>query len=584
MKDIWRRLARPGVDQRRKHPLEPASPKRAIAASADQAPPPNEGAFDGQAEQESSAPGWSSVEEVSEALVAVATTLKWIALATLALVVVSSIFQVILLIFAGVLLAVLLRSSSTAIASHTSVSPGVALASVLLATAAILAVAGWLLAPQIADQSQQLVEQLPKLWQQVRDRFGDVLGARVLEQAADQLGSPGRGTVQDLLGRVFGVVSGTLGALGSALVIFFTGLYLAVDPQTYRHGLVRLVPIRHHLRADEILDQMGDTLLWWLIGKLISMTLVGVLTFLGLWFLDIPLALTLALIACALTFIPNFGPILSAAPAVLLALGESVTTAGYVVALYVAVQTIESYLVTPLIQQRTVSLPPALTLGMQLIFGVLAGATGLALATPLTAAGLVLVRELYVRRIRRVRRLRRRARIPRAPIREPTMTQLSDTQALILRAAAQRPEHIALPLPESLRGGAAAKVVGAMLTKGFLEEVDANMRKGEHVWRETGEGHGVTLVATDAGLAAIGVETEAAPKARTPREGTKQATLIAMLRAPEGVTIEEIMAATGWQSHTVRGAMAGALKKKLGLEVASEKVEGRGRVYKLPAA
>ena len=164
------------------------------------------------------------------------------------------------------------------------------------------------------------------------------------------------------------------------------------------------------------------------------------------------------------------------------------------------------------------------------------------------------------------------------------MIQLSDTQALILSAAAQRPEHIALPLPESLRGGAAAKVVGAMLAKGFLEEVEANMRKGEPVWRETGDGHGVTLVATDAGFAAIGIETEAAPKARTPREGTKQATLIAMLRAPDGATIEEIMAATGWQSHTVRGAMAGALKKKLGLEVTSEKIEDRGRVYKLPAA
>jgi hypothetical protein len=175
------------------------------------------------------------------------------------------------------------------------------------------------------------------------------------------------------------------------------------------------------------------------------------------------------------------------------------------------------------------------------------------------------------------------------------MTKLSDTQALILSAAAQRPEHIALPLPESLRGGAAAKVVGAMLAKGFLEEVDADLRKGEPVWRETGDGHGVTLVATDAGLAAIGIEPEdanpapdtptgpeAAPKACTPREGTKQATLIAMLRAPDGATIEEIMAATGWQSHTVRGAMAGALKKKLGLEVTSEKVEGRGRVYSLP--
>ena len=190
------------------------------------------------------------------------------------------------------------------------------------------------------------------------------------------------------------------------------------------------------------------------------------------------------------------------------------------------------------------------------------------------------------------------------------MTKLSDTQAIVLSAAAQREDRIALPLPDSLRGGAAAKVVGALLAKGLLQEVDADTRKGEPVWRETGDGHGVTLVATDAGLAAIGIEPEdanptpagatdastgeaapdaptapeAAPKARTPREGTKQATLIAMLRAPDGATIEEIMAATGWQSHTVRGAMAGALKKKLGLEVTSEKVENRGRVYKLPAA
>jgi hypothetical protein len=190
------------------------------------------------------------------------------------------------------------------------------------------------------------------------------------------------------------------------------------------------------------------------------------------------------------------------------------------------------------------------------------------------------------------------------------MTQLCDTQTLILSGAAQRPERIALPLPDSLRGGAAAKVVAAMIDKGLLQEVDADLRKGEPMWRETGDGHGTTLVATDAGLAAIGIEPddanttptgakdapsdapatdtatepEAAPKARTPREGTKQATLIAMLRTPEGATIEEITAATGWQSHTVRGAMAGALKKKLGLEVTSEKVEGRGRVYRLPGA
>lgn len=190
------------------------------------------------------------------------------------------------------------------------------------------------------------------------------------------------------------------------------------------------------------------------------------------------------------------------------------------------------------------------------------------------------------------------------------MTQLSDTQALILSAAAQRPEHIALPLPESLRGGAAAKVVGAMLAKGFLQEVDADTRKGEPIWRETGDGHGVTLVATDAGLAAIGIERDdanpapvgaddaqsdapatdtptepgAAPKTRTPRGGTKQARMIEMLRGPDGATVEEIANALDWRSHTVRGALAGALKKKLGLEVTSEKVENRGRVYKISAA
>ena len=180
------------------------------------------------------------------------------------------------------------------------------------------------------------------------------------------------------------------------------------------------------------------------------------------------------------------------------------------------------------------------------------------------------------------------------------MTKLSDTQTIILSRAAQHEDRFALPLPDSLRGGAATKVVGAMLAKGFLEEAEADMRKGEPVWRETGDGHGVTLIATDAGLSAIGIEpvgatdaptdepgpdtpneTEAAPKPRTQREGTKQAKLIAMLRADGGATIKEIMTATNWASHTIRGAMSGALKKKLGLEVTAENVKGRGRVYKI---
>jgi hypothetical protein len=213
------------------------------------------------------------------------------------------------------------------------------------------------------------------------------------------------------------------------------------------------------------------------------------------------------------------------------------------------------------------------------------------------------------------------------------MTKLSDTQSIILSAAAQRADGNVLPLPGSLRGGAAGKVVGALLTRGLIREhmVDG-LRKADAamntIWRNLDEpdGRGVLLFITAAGAEAIGVEPTAVPyafneginsagepaagaptgsdaPAPTRRSGrkmaaptgadvapapktrgdTKQAQLIAMLRRKQGATIAQIVAATGWQPHTVRGAFAGALKKKLGLTVTSEKVAGKDRVYRLAA-
>ena len=176
------------------------------------------------------------------------------------------------------------------------------------------------------------------------------------------------------------------------------------------------------------------------------------------------------------------------------------------------------------------------------------------------------------------------------------MTKLSDTQSVILSAAAQRTDRFALPLPKNLKGGAAHKVVSALVAKGLLKEVKANRKLNDPVWRETDDGRLVTLVITDAGLAAIGIEPDepkepaseapaspqpAAPKERKPREGTKQQQMIDLLRRPKGATLAEIVDATGWQQHTIRGAMAGALKKKLGLTITSEKEEARGRVYRI---
>ena len=193
------------------------------------------------------------------------------------------------------------------------------------------------------------------------------------------------------------------------------------------------------------------------------------------------------------------------------------------------------------------------------------------------------------------------------------MPKLTETQSIILSRAATRPGNLAMPLPEGLHGAAAKMAVDRMITNGWVEEVDADIRKGEPLWRETGDGHGTTLIATEAGLAAIGIEPVVAntltnlrkaqlklaskpedapattldPEARKPiaiRAGTKQAEIIALIQRPEGASIAEIVEATGWLAHSARGLISGGLKKKLNLPITAEKVPGRGTVYKLEAA
>lgn len=188
------------------------------------------------------------------------------------------------------------------------------------------------------------------------------------------------------------------------------------------------------------------------------------------------------------------------------------------------------------------------------------------------------------------------------------MPKLTDTQTIILSRAATRPDNLALPLPEGLAGAAAKMAVAKMIERGWLEEVEANVRRGEPLWRETGDGHGTTLIATEAGLAAIGIEpivattmtnlrkaklgVVTAPKnaAETPsdpgipkpvviRAGTKQAAIIALLQRPEGASISEISNMTGWAPHSARGMIAGALKKRLGLQISTSSQDKRGRVY-----
>lgn len=188
------------------------------------------------------------------------------------------------------------------------------------------------------------------------------------------------------------------------------------------------------------------------------------------------------------------------------------------------------------------------------------------------------------------------------------MPKMTETQSIILTRAASRPGNLAMPLPKGLAGAAAKMTVGKMIERGWLEEVDANTRRNEPLWRETGDGHGTTLIATEAGLDAIGIDpvvassvsnirkvklalasaskepAETSPDADKPkliaiRAGTKQAQIIALLQRPEGASIGEIVEATGWAPHSARGMISGGLKKKLGFEVTTISDEQRGRIY-----
>ncbi|HEV2516053.1 MAG TPA: DUF3489 domain-containing protein [Devosia sp.] len=163
-------------------------------------------------------------------------------------------------------------------------------------------------------------------------------------------------------------------------------------------------------------------------------------------------------------------------------------------------------------------------------------------------------------------------------------SKLNDTKRSVLAGAASRTNLRVLPVPETLKVSEATvdKMVRELLGAGLVAETPAH--ESDVVWREA-DGAAVTLVITDTGLAAIGIEPGATP-VETPApdaKTSKQDAIVAMLRRPQGASIEEMTAATGWLPHSVRGWMSGAAKKRLGLELVSEKDGSGTRRYHVAA-
>ncbi|MCE5277990.1 MAG: AI-2E family transporter [Planctomycetaceae bacterium] len=312
------------------------------------------------------------------------------ALVVVVLAVVHAAAQVLLLTFAGVLLGTSLRGLALVVSRTFHWPVGWSLAGCLVALAALIVGVGFWIGPNIANQGAVLAEELENAYRSLQDNAPGIADSvfGVTSSVAEQAGQ--------YAVKAAGLLASALGVIGSMVFVFFIAIYLAVGPGQYSQGVVRLVPPSRRQEAGDLLESLATTLRRWLLGRLVSMTAVGLATTLGLWALGIPLPVTLGLLAGLLGFVPNIGPLVSAVPAVLLALTVSLWHGVYVGILYMGVNLADGYLLTPWVQKRAVSLPPALILIAQVVFGALWGVLGVMLATPIMACLIVLVRRLYV--------------------------------------------------------------------------------------------------------------------------------------------------------------------------------------------
>jgi predicted PurR-regulated permease PerM len=295
--------------------------------------------------------------------------------------------SVLLLLFAALLLGLLFEGLADALAKKTGMGHGWALAIVLILIALGLAGVGWLIGPQVAEQVRTTAEKAPEYVQTVETRIEELgVPSGALGRAGEQVMS----LAQTLVGTV-------TGALVNTFILLFGGIFLAATPKPYFDGVVKLFPSRHHERVEQILRSTGHALRRWLIGRGISMLILGVFTGLGLMLFGVPLALTLAVLAALLSFIPYVGGFVWLVVGAGAALATGSTSDLYaVVGVYLAAQAIESNLLLPLVQRRTTDILPFVLIAAQLTLGTLAGGLGVLVAAPLAVATLVIVQMAFV--------------------------------------------------------------------------------------------------------------------------------------------------------------------------------------------
>ena len=315
-----------------------------------------------------------------------------LALVTLAILL-WKIAPVFILAVAGIVFAEAIRAGGEVIAERTRLSEtaGVMIVGTLALVALILA--GWLFGKQIMHQTTELYGAIDAAWVKLQELIHKTPFASSMLERAEGTADP------QAMGKVLKGTFTVFGAIIDTALVIFLALYFAVDPRTYQKGLLHLFPLEARERVQAALRASSKALRKWMLGQLVAMSVVGVLTAVGLWLAGVPLAIPLGIIAALLDFVPVVGPMMAALPGILIAFSQSPETAFYALLVYLFVQFVEGNVVTPLAQRWAVSVPPALTLLGIVAFGLVFGVMGVLFAMPMLVVTMVLVQKLYVERL-----------------------------------------------------------------------------------------------------------------------------------------------------------------------------------------
>lgn len=300
-------------------------------------------------------------------------------------------FNILILVLAGTLIACFFRGLSTYIRKKTGWSTKITMSISVGGTLLMVAGLFWLIGATVSAQASQIEDTFPVL---IEDAQSSLSGSRVGREIREQLEE--LQSSEELPHFVRRFFMTTFGGLGDIYIILLIGTFFTISPQIYKDGVIQLVPPGKRKKAANVLEHLGTGLTKWLAAKFIAMLGVFILTAIGLVIMDIPMWLTLAIIAGILNFVPNFGPLAAMIPAVLISLAISPSTALIVALMYITIQTIESSLINPQAQKKLIKIPPALVILSQIFVGAMTGIWGVIFATPLVLIVIILVQDLYV--------------------------------------------------------------------------------------------------------------------------------------------------------------------------------------------